>query len=457
MNSSTGRYGLKALAFLAAFLIFSTGSYAQQALSLGEAITYALNASTDARKSKLGIEKGAYQIEEARSRALPHLNGSAGLTYNPILQMSVLPGEIIGQPGTQMLVAFGQKWNANAGISLTQTLFDQAVFTGLKAAKTTQEFYRINAALTDEAIIEKVATAYYQILVQKRQTVVIDSTIKNAQSVLNILNGQFNNGLAKKIDVDRTEVNLSNLQSSRQELLNSVGLLENQLKFLMGMPVETVIVIPEQNLENIHPVAVPEDATASTDNRTEILLLNTQQQLLQYQKESIEAGYYPSLSLSGNYSYQGLSNQFPVFKGRSQGANWFDVASVGVNLRIPLFNGFSTRSKVRQADVEIRELNEDISQTKRALNLAFENAKTQINNSIITLNRQQKNVALAKDVFFNTQNNYNNGLATLTDLLSAENSLTEAQNNYATALLNYKIAEIQLLKSQGSLKSLITK
>ena len=62
---------------------------------------------------------------------------------------------------------------------------------------------------------------------------------------------------------------------------------------------------------------------------------------------------------------------------------------------------------------------------------------------------------LAQEVFFNTQNNYNNGLAPLTDLLSAENSLTEAQNNYSSALLDYKVAEIQLLKAQGSLTTLL--
>jgi len=58
-------------------------------------------------------------------------------------------------------------------------------------------------------------------------------------------------------------------------------------------------------------------------------------------------------------------------------------------------------------------------------------------------------------VLDNTQNNYVNGLATLTDLLDAENSLVESQNNYNNALLEYKLAEIQLIKSKGELKTLI--
>ncbi|RYZ51714.1 MAG: TolC family protein, partial [Sphingobacteriales bacterium] len=184
-------------------------------------------------------------------------------------------------------------------------------------------------------------------------------------------------------------------------------------------------------------------------------LLRKQEDLLNYQKESIKAEYYPSLSLGSNYSYQGIGNSMPIGKGQAKGVNWFDVASVNLNLRIPIFNGFATRSRVRQADVSLRKLQEDVASTRLSLDLAFENARTQINNSIISLSTQQKNVDLAREVLNNTENNYNNGLASLTDLLSAENSLTEAQNNYSSALLDYKVSEIQLLKAQGSLKSLL--
>ena len=51
-------------------------------------------------------------------------------------------------------------------------------------------------------------------------------------------------------------------------------------------------------------------------------------------------------------------------------------------------------------------------------------------------------------------NNYVQGLATLTDLLDAENELVAAQNNYTTALLDFKLAEIQLIKAKGELKTL---
>lgn len=422
-------------------------------LPLKDALNYALKANHDARKAQIDLENSGYQIDEVKSRALPQISGSAGLNYNPILQKSALPGDFFGKPGETMLIAFGQKWNANAGVSLNQTLFDNSVITGLKAAKTTREFYQLNSQLTEEQIIEQVATTYYSVLIQRQQMSALDSTIANTKKVHDILNSLFENGLAKKIDVDRMAVNYANLTSQRTQLVNGVELLQNQLKFYMGMPINTPITIPDAALSEIQPSVVVSDF--SPENRTEMDLLNAQKKLLLYQKEAVKSEYMPSLSLTGSYSYQGLGNQFPIFRGADKGANWFDVASVGLSLRVPIFNGFATRARIRQADMSIKKAEEDINKTKLALNLDFENAKTQINNSIITLNTQQRNVELAEQVYFNTQNNYNNGLATLTDLLQSETSLTEAQNNYSKALLDYKVAEIQIIKSKGNLKSLL--
>lgn len=426
-------------------------------LTLPDALNYALAANQNARKARLDIENADYRIGEVRSRALPQVNGSASLTHNPVQQLTPLPN-IFGpspNPNETILVTFGQKWNANTGISLTQNLFDKSVFTGMAAARTSREFYQLNAQLTDEQVIEQVATNYYQLLVQRQQLSVIDSSISNTQKLRNILQGLYENGLAKKIDVDRVTVTVSNLTSQRQQLVNNLSLLQNQLKFYMGMEIQTPIYIPDADIAAIVPKGISSAEAVDITLRTEYLLLQKQGDLLQLQKEAYQNEYYPSLSLSGNYSFQGTGNKFPLFKGQSKGVNWFDAASFSLNLRIPLFNGFATRNRVKQADVSIRKLNEDIANTNLALNLAFENARTQINNSILTLNSRKENEKLAEEVFTNTQNNYNNGLATLTDLLDAERSLTEARNNHAAALLNYRVAEIQLVKSRGELKSLL--
>jgi outer membrane protein len=424
-------------------------------VTLKDAINYALNANQTVRKAKLDVENSQYQIDEVRAGALPQISGSGGLNYNPLLQLSAIPGELAGQPGQTLLLAFGQKWNSSVGLSLNQSLFDQAVFTGLKAAKSTEEFYRLNAQLTEEQIIEMVANAYYQLQVQKQKIQVLDSNYNSTSRVLGILKGQFDNGLARKIDVDRMNVTLSNIEAQRQQLRNGIIQAGNQLKFLMGVSIQSKMEVPEVSIATIQPLVLAETDSLDVFSRTEMQLLRKQSQLLTYQKKAYEAERYPTLGLTGNYSYQGLGNDFPILKGASKGVNWFDVASVGLTLRVPIFKGGATKARIKQADVSIRKLEEDITNRDLALNLEFENAKSKLSSSIIILNNQKANAGLAQEVYANTQNNYNNGLATLTDLLDAESSLNQAQNNYSTALLDYKIAEVQLLKSKGQLKSLI--
>jgi outer membrane protein len=157
--------------------------------------------------------------------------------------------------------------------------------------------------------------------------------------------------------------------------------------------------------------------------------------------------------LSANYGYISMGERFPYFAGTEKGVNGSDFSAISLNLRVPIFSGFAIRSKVRQAQVEIDKFEADLADTKLALNLAVENAYTQINNSMITLNSQKSNMELAKEVLNNVENNYKNGLASLTDLLDAETAYTNAQNNYTAALLDYKLAEVQLKKANGELKS----
>ncbi|RYY40849.1 MAG: TolC family protein [Chitinophagaceae bacterium] len=435
---------------------FAQAPAAPQPLTLREAVSYALKANSDARKARLDIENAEYRIDEVRASALPQVAGTSSLTYNPLLQKSALPN-IFGanpNPSETILIAFGQKWNANAGLSVQQNLFNKSVFTGLKAARTSREFYQLNAQLTEEQVIEQVATNYYGVLVQRQQVAVIDSSLANTRRLQAVLQGLLENGLAKKIDVDRIAVSSSNLESSRQQVLNGVALLENQLKLYMGMPITTPISIPDVDPLSIVPQAVPLNDSIDLARRTEILVLRKQGELLQQQKENYRNEYFPTLSLGGNYSYQGTGNTFPVFKGQSAGANWFGAAAVSLNLRVPIFNGGATRARIRQADIGIRKLNEDLNNASLGLNLAYENARTQINNNILTLNNQRANVRLAESVFLNTQNNYNNGLASLTDLLDAERSLTEARSNLSATLLNYRVSEIQLVKARGQLQTL---
>ena len=424
----------------------------EKVLTLKEAINYALQNKAEARKAKLEIEKSEYKIQEVRSLALPQIVANGNLTYNPILQLNALPGDFFGAPGTTLLAPLGQSWTSGAGVSLNQTIFDWSVFTGLKAAKSTREFYQINNELTEEQVIERVANNYYAVYVQRERLVLLDSNYVNTVKVRDIVKGQFDNGLAKKTDLDRIVVKMSNIDTERQQVKNQMELQENSLKFYMGMPIEQKFIIPEEQYD-ITPEIFGE--APNSENRTEYLLLKKNEELLEFNKSAIKAQLYPTISFVAGYNYLGQGPEMPWFAKPDKGVYWSDYSAVGLNMRVPIFTGFGTRSKIRQADVDIRSLQEDIKDTQLSLDLDYRNAKAQIENNYVTITNQKENMRLAQEIMSNTKNNYLQGLATLTDLLDAQNASLEAQNNYTRAILNYKIAEISLLKSRAELKTLI--
>ena len=414
-----------------------------QSLSLKDALNYAIKNSESVKKARLDIEGGKYKTQEVRAAALPQLTGTGTFTDQVVKQQMFFNGQII---------PIGTTYNASAQAQFSQQLFNQQVFTGLKAAKTSEDYYNLNAELTEENLIEQVSTSYYQLLVNRQKLSVIDTNIKNVRRIENIVSTQYKNGLAKKIDLDRVKVNITNLQNQRDQLVNGITQQENVLKFYMGMPVNASIIIPEVELTKINPSIRDLNSMDSLklENRTEFQLIKKQEDLLNLQKKAYKSEYYPTLSLTGNYSYNGLSDQVSFKDSRSYG-----MGAIGLTLRVPIFDGFATRSRVRQAEVDILQNKEDQRSLSNSLNMAYENAKLTLQNSLNTINSQKENVILAEEVYNSTQNNYKNGLAGLTDLLDAENDLTEAQNSHSQALLSFKLAEIQLIKSNGNIKSLL--
>ncbi|MBS1737823.1 MAG: TolC family protein [Bacteroidetes bacterium] len=440
----------KSISLVPLLLLFSFTGFAQETLSLKEAVNYALKNKSDAVKAAMDVTNSEYKIEEARSGALPQISVQGGLTYNPILQTSSLTMD-----GKTMNIKMGQPWQSSASVQLTQQIFNNALFIGLKAARSTREFYELNRNLTEEQVIEKVANSYYQIFRSNAQIQTVDSTIANTQRIKSVSESLYKNGLNKKIDLDRMNVSLNNLLSKKQQLINQLAQQKNTLKFLIGMNIEDDFMIAENSFQPVSGL-LANDFT-DINQLTEVQLLKKQAELLQFNKSAIKAQSLPTLSLSANYGLAGIGQRMPYFAGKNNGVNWSDYSGIGLNLSIPLFTGFSNRSKVKQAQIDIDKNREDLKDTRLALSLSQKNAHTQIQNSLITLNIQKENQQYAKDVVDNVTNNYRNGLATLTDLLDAENSYADAQDNYSAAALDYMLAEIQLIKSQGSLIPFFTK
>ena len=114
----------------------------------------------------------------------------------------------------------GQKWSSVAEAKLTQVLFNQTVFTGLKAARTTREFYQLNASLTEQELIERVAKAYYQVFQTRAILENVTRNLTLTEQTAQVVAGLEKAGLAKKIDLDRTTVAINNLKAGQTQARN---------------------------------------------------------------------------------------------------------------------------------------------------------------------------------------------------------------------------------------------
>ncbi|QNL51483.1 TolC family protein [Olivibacter sp. SDN3] len=445
---------MKSKHFLSVFLLFilSIGSvWAQDSLTLRAALNYAIENSEVLEKARLEIVGGQHKVAEVKAGALPQIDVTSSATYNLLIPQFVFPDPATGEFTT---ITIGQNWQAVTQVQLNQEIFNQSVFTGLKAARSSEEYYRLSAELSEENVIQQVAAAYYQVIINKEQLKVIDANLDRTEKLLAMVNSQFDLGLAKKIDLDRVNVNKSNLVAQRQELETAITQQHNLLKYYMGMPVSEKIQLPYNAVSELeHEAMQLNNDGFNLERLAQFKVLKSQETLLQHQRKANLAEYYPSLSLGANYMLNTQSDKFNLY---TRNALNFDMSAITLSLRIPIFDGFARRSRVRQSNVELQKIHQDIRNTSNSLKMSYDNANNQLKTSLTTIRTQEENKKLAEEVFYSTQNNYKNGLASLTDLLTSETDLVAAQNSYNEALLKYKVAQIELIKSNGNIKSLLT-
>nr|WP_245402573.1 TolC family protein [Pontibacter sp. E15-1] len=419
-------------------------------LTLEESIRYALEHSQDVKKAGYDEQIADQIIRETKSVGLPQVTASGGLDYFPALPTQILPGALAGQPGTDIPVQFGKDYNVKGTVQVNQLLFNKSYFVGLQAAKTTQELYQLRKTMVQEDLIYNIGAAYLQALQTKAQFNTIEANLERLAQLEKIMQLQYENDLVKKVDVNRIKVSRTNLQNQQQSLQTAFEQQKNILKFFMGMPLEQEIslqdaVIP---LENVVPGTV--DAATAATRKTQFQLLNTQKQLTNLQEKNLRAGYYPTLSAYGQYGYQTQRNE--LF---DSSIPYFKSSVVGLQVSIPIFDGFKKNAQIRQSRLEQKKLTEDLDKFTANTATTLSNAVSQLQNSQDAIKAQEQNVHLAQEVYDTTNQLYKEALSPLTDLLESEVSLRESQTNLNNEVLKYKIAQLNYLQATGELNTLI--
>ena len=431
--------------------VFSSALFAQSTLSVKESVQFAVKNSPILQKAKLETRTSLEHIREYTSTGLPQVNASLGFTYNLKLPTQLIPNFFQGKPDELVPVQFGTDLNTTAGAEVNQLLYSQQYWVGIKAVKAVGNFNNTVELKTEEDVAYNVVKLYYQVQTISKQKDLIEANLQQVGGLLKATDLQYQNGLAKKLDVDQLRVNLITLQTQLQNLELNYEQGLQALKFAMSMPQESQLVLSDTLSEVVMPNVDPTYLEASYQNKLDLTLLDQQTTLQQLNADQLRATSWPTLRAFGNYNFQGQGNGFGEL-GKDQ--NWFSFSAIGLNVNIPIFDGFYRKSKVEQVKIDMLKIAEDRKQTMQSLQLQHSQAKQQLLSYWNTLNALRENRKVAEEVYNVTQKRYKEGVANVTEVLVAERTMREVQSNFLANLLQYQLAKVDLDYANGKIPQL---
>jgi len=425
-----------------------TAKISKHEFSVQQTIDYARKNNLQVKNALLNVQIQEETNREVTSAALPQISASGSYTYNAKLPVSLVPAEFFGgQPGTFQKIAFGLKHNATGGVQLNQLLFDGQVFVGLQARESVLKFQQKNVEVTEEMIKTNIYKIYYQLVVSKQQIELLDANIERFEKLLKDTKIIYENGFAEKLDVDKVNVALTNLQTEKIKALNQIDNGYLGLKLLMGMPVKEELLLTDTLSYDQIKGGVLEAGNFDYADRKDYQYAELGITLNEYNIRRYKLSRYPTLSLNGYYNKNAQRNKFNFFGN----GDWFDISAVTLNLNIPIFTGFSTKAKIQKAKLELQQSVNQREYLKISIDNDIQAAKNNFRSAISTLDFQKKNMELAESVYQQTKKKYEAGTGSQTEINTSQTDLKTAQTNYITALYDAIVAKVDFLKATGRL------
>jgi outer membrane protein TolC len=430
------------------FAISSYDLHAQKPLKLKECIEYANRNNGNLHNAQYDLEISQKKVNEQIGAMLPQVEITGTYKGNLKLSTTTLPAELFGgEAGQTIAVTSGTKHNFTTDVSLDQKIFDPTFGVAIKAAKITKQQSEQTLRQTLEQVVYNISVTYYKTLVIQKETDVLKATLDASTESLVSTELKYKNGMAKKVDVDKIRISCNNTRSSLQQSELSYQQSLNNLKYYMGMSVDSIIALSDTILSESFTERISVD-DFNVENHIDYKLQQTSLSLYEANKKKEVAGYLPTLSFNAFYDYNAMRNKFNFLKS---GQDWYNSYGLGATLSIPVFDGLQRKNRISQSKLDIKKAEENVRLTAQSLKVNLSNYDIEYRNAVDNIKNEKDNMDLAKSVYDNTLLAYQQGTGSSLELVEAQSSYREAQSNYFNKLLNLYVARIELEKSKGNL------
>jgi outer membrane protein TolC len=332
-----------------------------------------------------------------------------------------------------------------SAISLQMPLFSWNIYAGIRSAlkgKSLAEQAYKSVTLKTIADVKK---AFYGALLARENYKITKMRVDLAQDNLKNVEKMYRQGIASEYDYISAQVQYQNLLPLLIQAENNLELAKNALKLVLGIDVKEDIEIEgEMKVDSLIGVDYATSLKDLYEKNPDLKQAELQVELSREIVSLEVSGHLPSLFLTGNLQYQAQANDFNFNQYR-----WIRTTFIGLQIQIPIFNGFGTRARVDQAQASLQQAIERLNFTKQALENELKNTIYRIEQSGRRIESQKRAVELAELGYKIARKRFESGVGTQLEVSNAEVNLAQARLNYLQAIYDYLIAMSDLEKLTG--------
>ncbi|HET6168925.1 MAG TPA: TolC family protein [Terracidiphilus sp.] len=418
----------------------------QEPLTLRQAIQQAIGENPEIKAARAGSVEAKTGAALARTQLLPQINFTEDISR-----------------GDDPVYAFGTKLRQQ---SFTQADFDLnalnrpepignfvtrlsgswMAFDSLKTQRTIRsaDLMRRSADSSAKAVNQKivldVVQAYQSVLFAERQIDIAQHEVETAEALLSSVDDHVKAGLAVESDRMSAQVNVA---ERKQTLIAAQGDLElawAQLRVAMGAPNLQETKLQPIEAHDFSQSALEQELETAARTRSDLAAMGEAQSAQGAAVSAARLSFGPRVSAYGNWEQDRAT-----FAG-SAGTNWVAGVQIGIDIA-----PFSKRAQLAQENARKARVDAQLASHQQQVRLQVSQAHIQRQTAQLSLETARTAIDQAQESLRILRNRYGAGLATITDLLRAEDAERQSQNNYWHAVYGNAMSYAQLLFATGTL------
>lgn len=432
----------KLLTVVALLLAVAQGA-TQTPLGLEEALRLVRQNNLQLKKQEQLQKIAELEIAIKRSQRWPSLDIAAASAYTDELSQFDLPLTLTG--GRKVQIALGGHDRTDLAIALRQPLFTGfRLNTQVAIAKTALQSEETRLALLNQQTAYQVYQLFYQAQAIRKERKIQEASLRRLLVQLDQTRSLFYAAQAMAYDTLQVFNQTIQLSIQMDQNLRDQRLLDLQMARLLDVPAPRPIaeeelpkpVAPRLRLDSLKQQA--------KQRRPELTGVRLKQRSAELQRTLARASYFPDIVAEAKHHY--------AKPGLNQPANkWMDYTTIGVSLQWNLWRWRQDYHRVQEADAEYARLTLEERELVR-------NTDYEVERSWENLNLAAKQTDMAERLLAQQQERYRilsaqqrRGVATTNDIIVAEADLTQAELQRQRTLVQYYLAECEMLLATGAI------